>query len=139
VCVIVVQVDEDGIQIAKKRRVGPSSRRSYVVRPVDDITEEELDNIADRAKDKIWDKDHVSRYCRHNNGWGGVRVVGVADRRSAWCLPGQLMSPVPAEDPGHQDGVSQRVLRGGQGSVLRAVLEEPLRRGSPRGAAGPGQ
>lgn len=31
----------------------------------DDITEEELDNVADRAKDKILDKENVSRWFRH--------------------------------------------------------------------------
>lgn len=38
----------------KKRR----SRES--IRMPDDITEEELENVADRAKDKILDKDNVS-------------------------------------------------------------------------------
>uniref|UniRef100_A0AAQ4RJ32 Zinc-finger domain-containing protein n=1 Tax=Gasterosteus aculeatus aculeatus TaxID=481459 RepID=A0AAQ4RJ32_GASAC len=42
----------------KRRRRSRGSRRShYAVRSVDDITQEDLDNIAHRSKDKIWDKD----------------------------------------------------------------------------------
>ncbi|KAM8839978.1 cell division cycle-associated 7-like protein [Spinachia spinachia] len=51
-----VEVDED--VGGKKRGRSRGSRRSqYEVRPVDDITQEDLDNIAQRSKDKIWDKD----------------------------------------------------------------------------------
>ncbi|XP_037330263.2 cell division cycle-associated 7-like protein [Pungitius pungitius] len=51
-----VEVDED--VSGKKRRRSRGSRRSqYEVRSVDDITQEDLDNIAQRSKDKIWDKD----------------------------------------------------------------------------------
>ncbi|CAL8296401.1 unnamed protein product [Lota lota] len=56
-----VEVDEDGVKMAKKRRVSRGYKRAqYVVRSVDDITKEDLNNIAFRAKDKIWDKDHGS-------------------------------------------------------------------------------
>ncbi|KAM6900071.1 cell division cycle-associated 7-like protein [Xenentodon cancila] len=42
----------------KKKRKSYTSRRSqYVVRSVDEITEEDLDNVAYRSKDKIWDKE----------------------------------------------------------------------------------
>ncbi|XP_056438082.1 cell division cycle-associated 7-like protein [Gadus chalcogrammus] len=56
-----VEVNEDGVKIAKKRRVsGGYKRGRYVVRSVDEITPEDLNNIAFRAKDKIWDKDRGS-------------------------------------------------------------------------------
>lgn len=35
-------------------------RRRSSIRMPEDITEEELDNVADRAKDKILDKENVS-------------------------------------------------------------------------------
>ena len=71
-------MDEDGVRIAKKRRVSGGYRRGrYVVRSVDEITQEDLDNIAFRAKDKIWDKDHVSRRGvepnTHTSGRHGAR------------------------------------------------------------------
>ena len=66
-CGGVFQVDEDGVKMAKKRRVsGGYKRGRYVVRSVDEITQEDLNNIAFRAKDKIWDKDHVSRRCSNH-------------------------------------------------------------------------
>lgn len=99
-------------------------RSQFEVRSVDEITEDDLDNIAYRSKDKVWDKEKVgstgSRGDRHGDSSGfvtvGVRFVPV----------GQLVSPVQAEDSGHEDDLSQWVLCGGQGSVLRAVSEEPL-------------
>lgn len=40
--------------------MGQFSRKSaYVVKSVDEITKEDLDNIAFRSKDKIWDKENV--------------------------------------------------------------------------------
>lgn len=58
ICVI-GQVDSEHVgEVRKKRK---SSRRSqYEVKSVDEITKEDLDNIAYRSKDKIWDKDNVS-------------------------------------------------------------------------------
>ncbi|KAM3858427.1 cell division cycle-associated 7-like protein [Diretmus argenteus] len=53
-----VEVDEEGR--CKKRKSYTAKRSSYVVKSVDDITEEDLDNIADRSKDKIWDKENGS-------------------------------------------------------------------------------
>ncbi|XP_019721795.1 cell division cycle-associated 7-like protein [Hippocampus comes] len=55
-----VEVDEEsaGNRPGKKRR---SHRRSqYEFKSVDDITEDDLENIASRSKDKIWDKDNGS-------------------------------------------------------------------------------
>ncbi|KAM6903300.1 cell division cycle-associated 7-like protein isoform 1-T1 [Lycodopsis pacificus] len=53
-----VEVDENVCEKKKRRK---SSRRSQSeVRSVDDITQEELDNVAYCSKDKIWDKDNGS-------------------------------------------------------------------------------
>lgn len=60
--VVTGQVDEDGVFNRQSKRKSCTPRRSqYVIRSVDDITEEDLDNIAYRSKDKIWDKENVSR------------------------------------------------------------------------------
>ncbi|KAM6974417.1 cell division cycle-associated 7-like protein [Tautogolabrus adspersus] len=56
-----VEVDEEHTGERQKKRKSYISRRSrYVVRSVDEITKEDLDNIAYRAKDKIWDKEDGS-------------------------------------------------------------------------------
>ncbi|XP_061520658.1 cell division cycle-associated 7-like protein [Phycodurus eques] len=58
-----VEVDEEsaGNRLKKKKRRSRSHRRSqYEFKSVDDITEEDLDNVAFRSKDKIWDKDNGS-------------------------------------------------------------------------------
>lgn len=47
----------------KKRRssssVGGRRRSQYDVRMVDEITDDDLENVAYRSKDKIWDKENV--------------------------------------------------------------------------------
>ena len=59
------QVDEECMDSggSKKRKSCVRKTHSrwsrYVVKSVDDITKEDLDNIAYRAKDKIWDKENV--------------------------------------------------------------------------------
>uniref|UniRef100_A0A3P8TJF2 Cell division cycle associated 7 like n=1 Tax=Amphiprion percula TaxID=161767 RepID=A0A3P8TJF2_AMPPE len=56
-----VEVDEDRIGERPKKRKSQTSRRSlYIVKSVDEITKEDLDNIAYRSKDKIWDKENGS-------------------------------------------------------------------------------
>ncbi|KAK5855198.1 hypothetical protein PBY51_005326 [Eleginops maclovinus] len=56
-----VEVDEEHVGEKNKKRRSQSSRKSqYDVRSVDDITKEELDNIASGNKDKIWDKENGS-------------------------------------------------------------------------------
>lgn len=64
--VVIGQVDEDHVGVKHKRKSTGSRRSSYKVRSVDEITKEDLDNIACRSKDKIWDKENVSRN-RHLN------------------------------------------------------------------------
>uniref|UniRef100_A0A3Q4MIQ1 Cell division cycle associated 7b n=1 Tax=Neolamprologus brichardi TaxID=32507 RepID=A0A3Q4MIQ1_NEOBR len=44
----------------KKRRSQSSRKSQYCVKSVDEITKEDLDNIAYRSKDKIWDKENGS-------------------------------------------------------------------------------
>ncbi|XP_020487244.2 cell division cycle-associated 7-like protein [Labrus bergylta] len=56
-----VLVDEEQAGEGRKKRKSHSSTRvQYVVRSVDEITKEDLDNIAYRSKDKIWDKENGS-------------------------------------------------------------------------------
>ncbi|XP_064835705.1 cell division cycle-associated 7-like protein [Oncorhynchus masou masou] len=55
-----LEVDELGRSGKKRRASSGKKRRITHVRSVDEITEEELDNVAQRAKDKILDKDHGS-------------------------------------------------------------------------------
>ncbi|KAJ7991626.1 hypothetical protein DPEC_G00285850 [Dallia pectoralis] len=52
-----LEVDGGG---TKKRASSGKRRKITHIRLVDEITEEELDNVAERAKDKILDKDHGS-------------------------------------------------------------------------------
>ncbi len=115
---------EDARPKQRKRR----SRES--IRMPEDITEEELENVADRAKDKILDKENVSA-----EGCGVACVMRCVLMRLL-MTSGQHMSPVPSEDPRHQDWVQGPVLRRGQRSVLRPLLTQPLRRRRPHRAAG---
>ncbi|KAG7245020.1 hypothetical protein INR49_023586, partial [Caranx melampygus] len=50
----------DDEHVGEKKRKRRSSKWNQYVRSVDDITKEELDNIAYRSKDKIWDKENGS-------------------------------------------------------------------------------
>lgn len=59
------QVDvSSSTECGKKRRrrssVGGGRRSQYDVRSVDEITDDDLENVAYRSKDKIWDKENVS-------------------------------------------------------------------------------
>lgn len=78
-----LEVDGD-ISQKKRRRLG-SRRGTYEVRSVDDITQEDLDNIAYRSKDKIWDKDNGSscHQCRQKT----LDTKTVC--RSGFCVKGK--------------------------------------------------
>lgn len=55
------QVDRSSARETPKKRRSSGTRKSqYDVRSVDEITEDDLENIAYRSKDKIWDKENVS-------------------------------------------------------------------------------
>lgn len=55
------QVDKACAGEDQTRRKSRSVRKSqYDMRSVDEITEDDLENIAYRSKDKIWDKENVS-------------------------------------------------------------------------------
>lgn len=55
------QVDRSSARETPKKRRSSGMRKSqYDVRSVDEITEDDLENIAYRSKDKIWDKENVS-------------------------------------------------------------------------------
>ncbi|KAJ3608742.1 hypothetical protein NHX12_023272 [Muraenolepis orangiensis] len=102
-----LEVDEDG---AKKRRVSRGYKRGgdAVVRSVDEITQEDLDNIAYRAKDKIWDKDHGSscHQCRQKT----LDTKTVCRSGSCVGVKGQFCAPC---------------LKNRYGEDLRQVLLDP--------------
>lgn len=144
--VAVWQVDKQCVSELRKKKKSRAKRAQYEVRSVDEITEEELENIAYRSKDKIWDKENVShlRPSTHSvllvlhytvRPPGQVRFFTVF----MFFLPGKLMSSVQTENSWHQNSVSQWLLCGRQRSVLWPVPQEPLRRGRTRCAARPGQ
>ncbi|XP_034561157.1 cell division cycle-associated 7-like protein [Notolabrus celidotus] len=54
-----VEVDEEQFDDGKKKKKR-SSKGQYLVRSVDEITDDDLLNIAYRSKDKIWDKENGS-------------------------------------------------------------------------------
>lgn len=58
-CVVIEQVDKEHAG-ERRRRTTRVRKSQYDVRSVDEITKEDLDNIAYRSKDKIWDKENVS-------------------------------------------------------------------------------
>lgn len=54
-------MDESRVtEVQRKRKSGSVRKIQFDVRSVDDISEEELVNIAYSSKDKIWDKENVS-------------------------------------------------------------------------------
>lgn len=56
---LLVKVDARGRERSSKKRRSKMNR-SYL--PVEDITQDDLDNVADRASDKILDKENVRLY-----------------------------------------------------------------------------
>lgn len=68
------------------------------MRSVDEITEDDLENIAYRSKDKIWDKENVS-----DPRPPVVVVLGLGGSLTVFVTfpSGQLVPPVPTEDSGH--------------------------------------
>ncbi|KAM9340267.1 cell division cycle-associated 7-like protein [Symphorus nematophorus] len=104
-----VEVDEDHVGEGRKKRRSQSSRRSqYDVRSVEEITKEDLDNIAYRSKDKIWDKENGSscHQCRQKT----LDTKTVC--RSGFCVgaKGQFCGPC---------------LKNRYGEDVRAVLLDP--------------
>lgn len=55
-----VEVNKENLTEGGKKRKSCSRKSQYLVKSVDEITEEDLDNIAYRSKDKIWDKENGS-------------------------------------------------------------------------------
>ncbi|XP_026205296.1 cell division cycle-associated 7-like protein [Anabas testudineus] len=105
-----VEVDKEMVgEKGKMRRRSQSSKRSqYVVKSVDDITKEDLDNIAYRSKDKIWDKENGSscHQCRQKT----LDTKTVC--RSGYCVgaKGQFCGPC---------------LKNRYGEDVRSVLLDP--------------
>uniref|UniRef100_A0A8C6SFN9 Cell division cycle associated 7b n=1 Tax=Neogobius melanostomus TaxID=47308 RepID=A0A8C6SFN9_9GOBI len=85
-----VEVDEDKVTVGAQKRKG-SRKSQYYVKSVEEITEEELVNIAYRSKDKIWDKDYGSscHQCRQKT----LDTKSVC--RSGFCtgVKGQFCGP----------------------------------------------
>ncbi|XP_072303695.1 cell division cycle-associated 7-like protein [Eucyclogobius newberryi] len=85
-----LEVDEERATGVAKRRKS-FKRGQYYVKSVDEITEEELDNIAYRSKDKIWDKENGSscHQCRQKT----LDTKSVC--RSGFCsgVKGQFCGP----------------------------------------------
>lgn len=83
-----LEVDEEKAIVGAKKG---SRRRSYHVKSVDEITEDDLENIAYRSKDKIWDKDYGSscHQCRQKT----LDTKSVC--RSGFCsgVKGQFCGP----------------------------------------------
>ncbi|XP_044026922.1 cell division cycle-associated 7-like protein [Siniperca chuatsi] len=104
-----VEVDDEHVGKGRKKRKSHISRRSqYEVKSVDEITKEDLDNIAYRSKDKIWDKENGSscHQCRQKT----LDTKTVC--RSGFCVgaKGQFCGPC---------------LKNRYGEDVRAVLLDP--------------
>lgn len=106
------QVNKENLTEGGKKRKSCSRKSQYLVKSVDEITEEDLDNIAYRSKDKIWDKENVgsmyfyfifllssSRVEKVNGLYFLFRAVPVtsADRR-LWTLK-QCVAVVSVQGP----------------------------------------
>ncbi|KAF0024742.1 hypothetical protein F2P81_023544 [Scophthalmus maximus] len=105
-----VEVDEEHVGERRKTRKSLGSRRSqYVIKSVDEISKEDLDNIAYRSKDKIWDKENGSscHQCRQKT----LDTKTVC--RSGVCVgaKGQFCGPC---------------LKNRYGEDVRAVLLDPM-------------
>ncbi|KAM4724784.1 cell division cycle-associated 7-like protein [Anableps anableps] len=104
-----VEVDEEHVDGRKKKKRSPISKKSQaMVRSVDEITEEDLENIAYRSKDKIWDKENGSscHQCRQKT----LDTKTVC--RSGYCVgvKGQFCGPC---------------LKNRYGEDVRSVLLDP--------------
>ncbi|XP_061099799.1 cell division cycle-associated 7-like protein isoform X2 [Conger conger] len=79
------EVNQDGV---KRRR---TSSKNTTPRAVDDITEEELENVAHTGSDKIYDKEHGStcHQCRQKT----IDTKTVCRNPSCWGVRGQFCGP----------------------------------------------
>lgn len=67
VCAVTGQVDKS---LQRKRRSHSVRKSQFDVRSIDEITEDDLVNVAYRSKDKIWDKEKV----QINNADAGIAM-----------------------------------------------------------------
>lgn len=141
----------------------PNQSKPHLIRSVEDITEDELQLVADNMTDKVYDRVTVSSQPRYGyfrkRSWCHHEVTSsssVPDNNMTEVLKwiklslllllmvlcgrsGLHVSSVPPENHRHQDVLPQWGMSGDSGSVLRAVPEEQIRRGCEEGAARSGQ
>lgn len=134
----------------------PNQSKPHLIRSVEDITEDELQLVADNMTDKVYDRVTVSSqphygyfrkrsWCHHEVTevlkWIKLSVL-LCSTLLLMVLRGRSglhVSSVPPENHRHQDVLPQWGMSGDSGSVLRAVPEEQIRRGCEEGAARSGQ
>uniref|UniRef100_A0A3B3QPN1 Cell division cycle associated 7a n=1 Tax=Paramormyrops kingsleyae TaxID=1676925 RepID=A0A3B3QPN1_9TELE len=116
----------------------------HVVRPVSEVTQEELNNICFTVRDKVYNRCTVSvpppppRDLYPAAGCSFSPGLLLPVYKLVVSFPGLHMPSVPPKDHRHKDQLPQpRVCRGPR-SVLRAMPTQPLWRGGPRRPAGPG-
>ncbi|XP_036395742.1 cell division cycle-associated 7-like protein [Megalops cyprinoides] len=82
------EVNPDGSRLARPHR---RSSKHIIARTVDDITEEELDNVAYTSKDKVYDKEHGStcHQCRQKT----LDTKTVCRNPKCWGVRGQFCGP----------------------------------------------
>ncbi|KAG7469716.1 hypothetical protein MATL_G00131770 [Megalops atlanticus] len=82
------EVNQDGSRVARPHR---RSSKHIIARTVDDITEEELDNVAYTSKDKVYDKEHGStcHQCRQKT----LDTKTVCRNPKCWGVRGQFCGP----------------------------------------------
>lgn len=140
------------VRHAPRRRAAPrpSQGKPHTIRPVEDITEDELELVADNMTHKIYNSATVSVRGVH---WRDttVKVLPSTARLSqnaeailltiiTFIISAGLHLPsVSSENHRHQDVLPQRGLPRDSGSVLWPVSEEPVRGGCQKGAARSGQ
>uniref|UniRef100_A0A3Q3K5A1 Zinc-finger domain-containing protein n=1 Tax=Monopterus albus TaxID=43700 RepID=A0A3Q3K5A1_MONAL len=107
ITLVIGQVAEDHVR-ERQRKKGYVSRRRQYIKSVDEITKEDLDNIAYRSKDKIWDKENGSscHQCRQKT----LDTKTVC--RSGFCV-------------GHKGQFCGPCLKNRYGEDVRTVLLDP--------------
>ncbi|XP_028317305.1 cell division cycle-associated 7-like protein [Gouania willdenowi] len=80
-----LEVDDERAVNGKRKRSQSVRRSRYVAKSVDEITQEELDNVVYRSKDKIWDKENGSSCHQCRQKTMDTKTVC----RSGFCVGGK--------------------------------------------------